>query len=242
MKGVLQRSMARMIGKTTRVSAVSSPTPNLLRVRLEGRDLRGLSLRPGDKIKAHVGDGEMRSYTPSAVDPARGEMELLVHAHGDSAGSRWARALAPGHEVAFVGPSGSLDGRVAEGTAWIAFYGDETAVGLAEVILDALPPGTLVLGAVELAAADLGAVDALPVDAVERGGARGSALVRHLESLDVPAGEGTVFLSGEASSVLSLREALLTRGFSRQQLRIKPYWSVRGKAHRKRLEKTVFES
>lgn len=238
----LKETMAKMIGKTARVQSIEATSATLRRLKLEGESLQGLGLRAGDKIKAHVGDGQMRSYTPCAFDPANGRMDVLVHAHGDSAGSDWARALAPGDEVAFVGPSHSLDGRVPEGTPWIAFYGDETAIGLAEAILDALPAGVVPLGALELADADLRAADALPLDAVRRDAEHGPALVHHLETLAVPAGEGLVFLSGEASSVLSLRAVLLDRGLSRQQLRIKPYWSVRGKAHRKRLEKTVLRA
>ena len=87
----LKETMAKMIGKTARVQRVEETSATLRRLELEGESLRGIGLRAGDKIKAHVGDGQMRSYTPCAFDPANGRMDVLVHAHGDSAGSDWAR-------------------------------------------------------------------------------------------------------------------------------------------------------
>lgn len=98
------------------------------------------------------------------------------------------------------------------------------------------------LGALELAPEDCGALDGLglPIDALPRPAwaEHGDAARHHFLSLELPPGWGVVCLSGEAGAVLKLREAALSqRGLERAQLLIKPYWSTRGTAHRKELER-----
>ena len=129
-----------------------------------------------------------------------------------------------------------------KGDEHAAFYGEETTIGLAEFILDGLPAGTPTYGAIETHVADIAAVDGLSLDAVARTDLHGEALVAHLGRTELPATKGVVWLSGEAGSVLVLRAALLERGLERGQLRIKPYWSLQGKAHRKRLERTALRA
>lgn len=237
-KASVKRALLQGLGRGVTVESITPLSPRVIRVRAQGSTLRGISFRPGDKIKVHVGGGAMRSYTPSRLDPETGTLELVVHVHGDSVGSRWATALGEGDEVRFVGPSRSVDG-LADGPPWAMFYGDETAIGLAEIIHAQLAPGTPFLGAISADPDDLGAVSYLPLDGVARTEDHGVALVEHLAGAELPAGDGIIWLSGEASAVLALRAALLERGVPRKQLRIKPYWSVRGKAHRKQLERTV---
>lgn len=238
MKERFLRSATRMFTKEGRVTEAVWLTPEVLQIQLTGADLRGLDWSAGDIIKVQVADGAIRSYTPSRVDTAAGTMEMVVHVHDQSPGSQWGRALTRGDSVHFFGPSRSMVGPKGS-TPWAAFYGDETAAGLAQAVVDALPGGTPVWGALELDAANAGlsAALSLPLAEVERGVEHGDALVAQLEGVDIPRGDGTVWLSGEAGSVLSLRTALLARGLRRSQLRIKPYWSTRGKAHRKQLER-----
>lgn len=237
---VIKGAAARTLGKSGRVTKLQWTTEHVLRVRVEGRAFRGRGFDPGVKIKVHVGDGELRSYTPAAIDAEAGTMDVVVHVHGESPACVWARSLAVGDDMHFVGPAPSMPGP--DGRApWAAFYGDETTLGLAEAITDALGPDTPVFGAIEVTPEDRPAVDPLRLDAVVREGNYGSALVGHLAAASLPEGPGMVWLSGEAGSVLALRGALLERGLTRQQLRIKPYWSLRGKAHRKELERTVLK-
>jgi len=46
-----------------------------------------------------------------------------------------------------------------------------------------------------------------------------------------------MWISGEATSLVPVKRTLLERGLPRSALIIKPYWSVKGKAHRKVLER-----
>lgn len=236
----LRGAAARALGKSAHVEQIVAMSPRVFRVRLSSR-LAANEIPPGAKIKLHVGHGEMRSYTPVVPEGADGTMDVVVYAHAEGAACRWVRQLTVGDDVAFIGPSTSVRGPDGP-LPWACIYGDETAIGLAEALLGALPAGTPVVGALETGAEDAAALTDSRLDAVSRGQAHGDALVAHLKQLDLPPGDGVVWLSGEASAVLRLRQALLDRGVVREQLRIKPYWSLQGKAHRKKLERTVLRS
>lgn len=237
----IKGALVRGFGRSGTIEELAWLSPRVLRIGIRGADLTGVAFRVGDKVKIHVGEG-LRSYTPSSWDTETGTVEFVVHVHGDSAASRWARDLAAGDTVRLMGPARSVDGVVDAAPPWAAFYGDETTIGLVEAIAEALPAGTPLLGAVEVHGGDLAATGHLPIDGVTRNGTHGPALVQHLAQAPLPDGEGIVWLSGEAGSVLALRKALLDRGLERRQLRIKPYWSRKGKAHRKQLERTVLRA
>ena len=228
----------RALGHQAKVTRVRRLSPSVVRVGLRSPRCSDPAFAPGCKIKVHVGGGEMRSYTPARIDASGGEVELVVYVQGDSAASRWVNALLPGHEVQFLGPASSVRAPAGD-EPWAAFYGDETAIGLAEVLFAALPPGTPTFGAIETSPAEAEAVAHLSLVAVARGDDPGAGLVDHARSLVLPEGPGVVWLSGEATAVLALRGAWLERGVPRERLRIKPYWSLRGTAHRKALERTV---
>lgn len=123
------------------------------------------------------------------------------------------------------------------------FLGDETTLGLAEALIHDLPPGTPVTGALELAAPDTGAIAAtqLPLTAVVRPSEmhRGQPLLDWLAHQKLPADprSGIIWVSGEVSSVLRVRDALRERGIEKPQVCLKAYWSVRGNAHRKQVER-----
>ena len=233
----IQSLGVRALGHEAHVVEVSRLSPSIVRVRAAARKASETPFPPGCKIKVHVGGGQMRSYTPAAVDAETGTLDLVVFEHGDSAGSRWVRALGHGDVVHFLGPASSVSGPVGD-EPWVGFYGDETALGLAEVILAAATTDQC-LGAIETRPGDVAAVDHLPLTAVARSAEVGAGLVEHARNVPLPEGPGVIWLSGEATSVLALRTTLLDRGVPKTRLRVKPYWSVRGKAHRKTLERTA---
>jgi NADPH-dependent ferric siderophore reductase len=223
------------MGTAARVTEVEFLTPTLKKITWVHESAR--TWRPGDKIKVHVADGVMRSYTPSWVDAQTGEMELVAHVHGKGAGSAWAEALAPGDTFAFKGPVKSFPIDLEEHPPWAVFFGDETTLGLASALRESAVAGR-VMGAVELepGAAGVSEVMGLGLDELRRGAARGDALVAYAEQMALPEGEGVFWISGEADSVVSVRKALLARGVARRSMRIKSYWSARGKARRKQLD------
>lgn len=233
----LKGRLARSFGHHVTVAAVEDLTPDVRLLRFQGEDLAQLGWQPGDKIKLQVGDSVLRSYTPSGLDRARGTMDVVIHLHGHGPGSNWARAAQPGTETVFMGPAKSMS-RPDRAPAWAMFFGDETAAGLARALFDWLPAGTPRLGALELDPTNLGLVEALELDIAEltREGSYGDRLVEWLHDSTLPEGEGVVWLSGEVSSVVRLRDALRERGVVTPQVRLKPYWSLRGTAHRKTVE------
>lgn len=225
----------RLGGAAFRVCEVRRHAPRLVEVVAQG-GRPGVSggFQPGDKIKVDVG-GPMRSYTPAEFTDERLRFTGVVH--GGGPGSQWLDDLRVGDPVRFLGPARSLPaaGRDVE---WAAFLGDETTLGAAEALLAALPPQVERHGALEV---DEDSVDAvrsmeLPVDALRRSN-RGDALLRWAHGFRIPPGRGMVWLSGEATSLVPVKRALLDRGLERSMLRVKPYWSVKGKAHRKVLER-----
>ena len=226
-------------GTRTIVHRVWTLSPGIRCIRLFGPAIETLRWSPGDKVKLNIGGGLMRSYTPARVDRDEGFMDVVVHLHGNGPASSWATNLKRGDEVLFAGPAPSMPRRHDETTPWVLFLGDETALGLAQAMVQSCGPNTQVLGAIELSAHDAPAVDALDLllQPVVREGAHGDALVQWLANTWLPPDPGIIWLSGEADSVLRLRTALLERGVTREQLCIKPYWSTRGAAHRKQLER-----
>lgn len=232
---------SRTFGHEPAVASVDRVSPRLVQVRAQGSSLTKLRWQPGDKIKVDVGGGVMRSYTPSYV--GGGTMELVAVVHGKGPGSDWASRVQPGDSFAFFGPKRSLP-MPEETPPWAAFFGDETTLGVAKALTEALPDSTPVFGALEVEASDRNGVEALSlrVPAVTRGSRRGESLLRALSETRLPEGEGIVWLSGEADSVLDLRRALLRRGLRRSQLLTKAYWSAKGSAHRKMLERTALRA
>ena len=223
------------MGTLAKVTKVESLTPTLKKITWVHESAH--AWRPGDKIKVHVADGVMRSYTPSRADAQTDAMELVAHIHGKGAGSAWAQALAPGDTFAFKGPVKSFPvDRDAE-SPWAVFFGDETTLGLAAALREGGRAGR-VLGAVEVEPGAAGAAAALglEVEELRREGGRGDALVAYAEQMEWPEGEGVFWLSGEADSVVAVRKVLLARGVARRDMRIKSYWSARGKARRKQLD------
>ena len=222
------------------VTEVEQLSPNLRRIRLQSRALRGCRWQPGEKIKVAAGGPKPRSYTPARVDAVAGWMDVVFHLHGNGAASDWASSAAVGDRTGYLGPARSMPALTVV-PDWAIFLGDETTIGLAAALVESLPQTVPVSGAIEVAAADAGALAAfeLALSAVVRTGWHGDALLSWLEAQDLPSGAGVVWLSGEATSVCRLRDALLARGLTRSQLKIKPYWSLRGHTHRKTLQKTL---
>ncbi|MCB9797145.1 MAG: siderophore-interacting protein [Alphaproteobacteria bacterium] len=241
LKQAVTRGAGQVFGRVVQVVQAEWLSPRIRRVRVAGPSLPDLDWTPGDKVKLHVGEGEMRSYTPARLDRARGELDLIFHVHGGGLASRWAAAAEPGVESFFFGPAASVSAAAAPHRRAL-LLGDETTLGLFQALAEASE--VEVLGAVELAPEDTGAVAALglPLEALPRGGAPGQALVDWLTRHAPAPEQALAWISGEATSVLLVRDALRSRGWEKAQVRVKPYWSTLGKAHRKQLERGALQS
>ncbi|MDG1482843.1 MAG: siderophore-interacting protein [Myxococcota bacterium] len=235
LKSVIQKRLS----SPATVTEVEDLSPRVRRIRLSGPPVKGIRWRPGDKIKLAAGP-RLRSYTPARVDATAGWMDVVFFLHGGGAASAWASAAEVGDTVGFIGPARSMS--VPEAAPdWALFLGDETTIGLAAACLETLPETAAVLGAIELSADDAGALPAfgLPLRPAIRAERHGEALLAWLAETTLPSGQGIAWLSGEADSVMALKSALLARGMDRAALKVKPYWSTRGHAHRKALQKQL---
>jgi NADPH-dependent ferric siderophore reductase len=173
----------------------------------------------GDKLQVFFPDVGTRTYSPFACAKGRFELAVFLHDRGPSAA--WARALAAGRQIRFVGPSASTPFDSIAGP--VALFGDETSVGVARALHDVrrgdarvvLEVGTR--AAVEPVIAQLG----LTAELVER-----STNGDHLATIarDLAAAGGTLVLTGNAKSIQDLRGRLKRLG-SAQPQRVKSYWA-----------------
>ncbi len=128
--GAFSRAVARMIAKCATVVASEKITDDLVVLTLEAPNFRGVAWTPGTKIQVAMGSVfDTRTYTPMAWDADRGRIRILGFMPGSGPGSSWLRDAKPGDTCDVLGPRHSLNLHKPEGP--IAFFGDETALGLA---------------------------------------------------------------------------------------------------------------
>lgn len=233
MKTALKQKFVQFAGKAGRVTEVETLSPRVRRIRLAADRLVGQSFVPGDKIKLQAND-VLRSYTPSRVNTQEGWLDIIVFLHGQGPAAQWASTVEVGASASFLGPVRSVT-PVQDKFDSAMFLGDETTIGLALALVSDHPTVQW-HGAIECDPQDARAVQAagLSFEAVARG-----TLPRLAQTAP---NADRWWLSGEAQTVVQVREQLLGRGVSTDRLKIKPYWSQRGTAHRKQLEKDILRS
>jgi NADPH-dependent ferric siderophore reductase len=166
----------------------------------------------------------LRSYSVWQHDDG---IELCVRDHdGDGPGARWARQVRAGHRVTFGRPEGSFVPR--EG-GYHVFAGEETAAVAFGAMLRALPPAAPVYGVIEADEPE----DRLPLGREltwqyrnGRPAAASHTLLEAFTRLQLPSEPGTAYLAGEARTIQLLRRHLVAeRGWPRQAIRTKPFWT-----------------
>lgn len=164
-----------------------------------------------------------RSMTVRRVDRRRGEVDIDVALHGDTAVSRWARTAQPGSPVGVVGPGGGYTPPDADVHL---LAGDETALPAMATIVESLPASARVQIVAEVTdASDEQSIGSRPVQWVHR--ARGESLEQAVRAWAWPAG-GTVaaWIAGEGHAVRGLRAYLRgERGLDRRSCHAIRYWT-----------------
>ncbi len=128
--GALSRAVARMIARRATIVAVERLTDDFVAITLEATGFRGVTWTPGEKVQiAMASVFETRTYTPFEWDKDRGQTRILGFLHGDGPGCVWLRNAKAGDTCDVLGPRHSLNVRKLEGS--VAFFGDETSLGLA---------------------------------------------------------------------------------------------------------------
>lgn len=174
-----------------------------------------------------------RAYTPRRWDPEALELDVDFVVHGDGPGSAWAASVKPGDTAVISGQPGGpympethLD--------WYVIGGDEAALPGIATLLEVLPPSmqTHVLVEVldEAEEQPLTSPSQLHVTWIHRGSNTelpGRKLASALREVELPAGEGRVWVSCEAGVMRDIRRHFLEeRGVDRSVLRTQGYWKA----------------
>jgi NADPH-dependent ferric siderophore reductase len=175
-----------------------------------------------------------RTYSVRAWDQAarRLTIDFVVHGSTGVAGP-WAAAAQPGDVLQFQGPGGAYVPRV--DADWHLLAGDASVLPAIGAALERMPVGVAVFVVAEVDGPQEEL--ALPTAAdlrlrwLHRSASPGEEpdlLTDAVRALDLPSGDGQVFLHGEASSVRALRRHLLVdRELPAASLSVSGYWKLR---------------
>jgi NADPH-dependent ferric siderophore reductase len=232
------------------VRRVERLTPSMVRVTFGGEQLDGFSYAaPDDHVKVFFPEpgaelpvmptlGEegleppspgaplpiFRDYTIRYLRPERRELDIDFALHGHGPGASWAEQAKPGQRLGILGPRGST--MVPLTFDWYLLGADETALPALGAWLEQLPADATVLAYVEVA--DAAEHQPLPdrpnttVHWLHR--AAGESLERAIPGAELPAGDGYVWVAGEAGGLKAIRRHLRGLGLNRDWLEIDGYW------------------
>ena len=235
----LDRQGFDIVRRTATLESRTWLSPNYVRVRLVGDELRGFNSAGSDdhiRILFTDASGETisREYTPFAWDPEAGWLDIEFVIHGDEGiAAPWAANAPIGDVIAIGGPRGSL---VLEGNpdGWL-LAGDETALPAMRRFLARMTPDAVGFVFVEVPdEAHEQSLETPPGVALRwvhrRSGAPGSALALALDAVpasDRPAGDVLAFIAAEQSIVKPGRSLAHERwGIAPDRAIVKGYWKV----------------
>ncbi|HET9849605.1 MAG TPA: siderophore-interacting protein [Candidatus Dormibacteraeota bacterium] len=218
------------------VVGVIDITPAMRRIQVTAPELRDFRFLPGQDLSlAFVrddGSTVRRRYTIRRFFADRRLIELDFVLHGDGPGMRWAQSATAVATIDAIGPRGkvTLDPKA----DWHLFAGDATAVPGALAMIEALPPDVPARAFLQVD----DATERQPFkenDSIQQvtwhfGSGTSQTLVSALRETTLPDGRGHAYLAGEVALVLALKDSLLSRGWSPDQISAKAYWN-RGRAN-----------
>ena len=213
-------------------------TPNYLSIRFTSDDLADfVSAGADDHIKfivpgAHSGEGRppMRDYTPRFFDPQKGEFVIDFALH-DNPGpvTAWAIAAKLGDSLSIAGPRGSVV--IPDSYDWYWLIGDEAAIPaiirrMTEWQGQSIRAIIAVDGAQEQVPLPLGAGHSVEwVHRAAKDAGDASALLAQLAGMQLPAGDGFIWIAAEAQVTKQVREHFLELGHPMTQMKAAGYWT-----------------
>lgn len=235
--------------RMVQVSQVEKPTPGCVRVTFTGEELKDYTMRgPAAHIKVYFGEpgsagpvlpewgpegpilaeGQRmptsRTYTPRAFHADSNELVVEFMLHGEGLASTWAIGAKPGDELAVGMPGGPYEVEPAD---WYVLAGDESALPGIATILEELPDASSAHVIVEVAGPDEERPGLAPkVTWLHRNGAAaGRALEQAVRDLELPEGDGRIWVGCEAGVMREIRKHLLfDRGLDRSVIHTHGYW------------------
>jgi NADPH-dependent ferric siderophore reductase len=213
------------------VTGVSDVSPSMRRFTFNAPGLAELSYQPGQDLMMAVpgpnGDAFRRRYTIRDFDPAGPSIVVDIVAHGDGPGAQWASSAAPGSRIEAIGPRGKV---VVDSSAnWHLFIGEDSAIPASLAMAESLSEDDDVIVLLEVDGEDDRQKPArsLPIQWLFRRGvepASSIALLTALQKMELPVGQGHVYVAGEMGVVGQIRRHLMDRGLVKERISSKPYW------------------
>ncbi len=228
--------------RNLKVARVTHLTPHLVRVTLEGEELRDfISASFDDHVKVFFPSNERaaaqtggaappvaRDFTPRRYDRDARELDLEFALHDAGPASAWAAGAQPGQDLIVGGPRGSFV--IPTAFDWHILVGDDTALPAIARRLEELPAGSHAFVAVEVD--DESGV--IPFDTratlscswvYREGATQADALLQAVRALPRLAGEGYVWAAGESAQIRAIRSYFVTeRGIDKSRIRAASYW------------------
>lgn len=230
--------------RTLTVASVQRLTPHMQRIGFTSPELHDfVSASADDHIKLFFPSGDvaggidkpcMRDFTPRRFDPAAGTLVIDFALHEAGPATEWAATAKVGDLLEIGGPRGSSV--IPDDFDWYLLIGDDTALPAIGRRVEELRPGVSVITAVSLAGPDEAQIFQTkavwtPLWAVRpQGGDDIAVLHKVLDGLELPSGEGHVWIAAEGSVARALRTYMIEkRGHPREWIKAAGYWS-RGQA------------
>ncbi|NMO21972.1 siderophore-interacting protein [Pyxidicoccus fallax] len=200
------------------VSGVEALTPRMRRIHFTSPELADFhSPAPDDHIKlffpehdARTGEPAMRDFTPRAYDNAGRTLTIDFALHASGPATEWAAGAQAGQTLEIGGPRGSH--LVPDDFDWYLLVGDESALPAMGRRVEMLRPGVPVTTVVAVVNEDEKQTFVTRAswrpEWVVRGEPSprdGELLLRALAGFSPPAGDGFVWIAGEAELVREVR-------------------------------------
>jgi len=236
----LEHSIIRVRHDTKRrhltVHTVERLTPRMTRIVLAGDDLDDfVSMAPDDHIKLFfptpAGEPERRDFTPRAYDRATRRLTIDFALHDAGPASDWAKRAKPGDTLEIGGPRGSLV--VDASFDWWLLIGDETALPAIGRRLEELPASAKAISILAVAGAEEeqsfrteASHHPIWVHRAPETADDPTPILSVLKNIELPAGDGFVFIAAEAGVARALRSHITDeRGHPKHWMRAAGYWA-----------------
>lgn len=226
--------------RTLNVLAKKHVTPGMLRIVVGGDDLADFeSLSADDYIKLFVpgqsGELESRDFTPRLFDADSRQLTIDFALHQAGPAIEWAKDVGIGDFLTIGGPRGSL--LVPDDFDWWLLIGDETALPSIGRRVESLAKSTRAITLVTVtdraeeqvfnAQADH---QAFWVHRSAHEATRPEPLMKALQGIQLPPGDGYVWIAAEASVARAAKQHMINNiRHPVPWLRASGYW-VKGKA------------
>ena len=172
-----------------------------------------------------------RAYTPRRWDSQNNELDVDFVIHGDGPGSAWASRVKAGDTAVISGqPGGAYLPEIT--MDWYVIGGDEAALPAIATLLDVLPASMHAYVFIEVMneneKQDLTSPSQMDITWLYRDSGDeipGRKLTAALKEIELPEGDGRIWVSCEASAMRGLRRHFLEeRYLDRSMLRTQGYW------------------